>query len=123
MDFTLILIEISATLLETFGVGTIVVTSLYNILFFLFFFHKKLPGDLFYKSLRHRLGHGILLGLELLVAADIIRSVAIKPSFDSVIILAGIVLIRTFLSFTLEVEISGKWPWQSKNENKQDKSL
>ena len=63
---------------------------------------------------RRRLGQAILLGLELLVAADIIRTVAISPTFESVGVLAIIVLIRTFLSMTLELEIDGRWPWQQK---------
>ncbi len=54
----------------------------------------------------------ILLGLELLVAADIIRTVAVTPTFQSVGVLAIIVVIRTFLSFSLELEITGRWPWQ-----------
>ena len=62
--------------------------------------------------LRSNLGRAILLGLEFLVAADIINTVAIEPTLDSVIVLAGIVLIRTFLSWSLEVEIEGRWPWQ-----------
>jgi len=65
-----------------------------------------------YRSYRQSLGRSILLGLELLVAADIIRTVAVSPTLLSVAILGGIVLIRTFLSFSLEVEISGRWPWQ-----------
>lgn len=65
-----------------------------------------------YQALRRSLGRAILLGLEILVAADIIRTVAIEPTFDSVIVLSGIVLIRTFLSFSLEVELEGRWPWQ-----------
>ncbi|MGN8131084.1 DUF1622 domain-containing protein [Paenarthrobacter sp. 22069] len=66
----------------------------------------------FYRSYRQLLGRSILLGLELLVAADIIRTVAVTPTFESVGVLAIIVLIRTFLSFSLELEISGRWPWQ-----------
>jgi uncharacterized membrane protein len=65
-----------------------------------------------YNDFRQRLGRAILLGLELLVAADIIRTVAATPTLESVGVLAGIVAIRTFLSFSLEVEISGRWPWQ-----------
>jgi uncharacterized membrane protein len=65
-----------------------------------------------YRRLREQLGHTILLGLELLVAGDIVRTVAAQPTLTSVAILAAIVLIRTFLSFSLEVEISGRWPWQ-----------
>jgi uncharacterized membrane protein len=68
------------------------------------------PGG--YRRYRQRLGRSILLGLELLVAADIIRTVAVTPTLTSVAVLGGIVLIRTFLSFSLEVEISGRWPWQ-----------
>jgi uncharacterized membrane protein len=65
-----------------------------------------------YRRYRQQLGRSILLGLELLVAADIIRTVAVTPTVRSVIVLAGIVLIRTFLSFSLELEITGRWPWQ-----------
>ncbi|RKG81525.1 DUF1622 domain-containing protein [Corallococcus terminator] len=65
-----------------------------------------------YRVLRHYLGSAILLGLELLVAADIIRTVTETPTLQQVLILGLIVLIRTFLSFTLEVEIAGRWPWQ-----------
>lgn len=65
-----------------------------------------------YDRYRQRLGRSILLGLELLVAADIIRTVAVTPTFESVGVLAVIVLIRTFLSWSLELEISGRWPWQ-----------
>ena len=54
----------------------------------------------------------ILLGLELLVAADIVRTVAVTPTLESVVVLAIIVLVRTFLSFSLEVELTGRWPWQ-----------
>lgn len=69
-------------------------------------------GEAVYRPYRQQLGRSILLGLEFLVAADIIRTVAITPTFTSVGVLAGIVLIRTFLSFALEVEITGRWPWQ-----------
>jgi uncharacterized membrane protein len=70
------------------------------------------PGNEVYETYRRRLGRSILLGLELLVAADIIRTVAVTPTFESVGVLALIVLIRTFLSFSLELEITGRWPWQ-----------
>jgi uncharacterized membrane protein len=67
-----------------------------------------------YTRFRRRVGRSILLGLELLVAGDIIRTVAVSPSFVSVGILAVIVFIRTFLSFTLELEITGRWPWSKR---------
>ena len=65
-----------------------------------------------YTRFRRVLGRAILLGLELLVAADIIKTVAVTPTLDSVAVLGVIVLIRTFLSWSLELEISGRWPWQ-----------
>jgi uncharacterized membrane protein len=65
-----------------------------------------------YRLYRQRLGQAILLGLELLVAADIINTVGVDPTLITVAVLAGVVLIRTFLSFSLEVEIEGRWPWK-----------
>jgi uncharacterized membrane protein len=66
---------------------------------------------------RRTLGRSILGGLELLVAADIIRTVAVEPTLSNVLILGGIVLIRTFLSLSLEVEIEGKWPWKQSDHS------
>ena len=68
--------------------------------------------DAGYVEYRRDLGRAILLGLEFLVAADIINTVAVDPTFRSIGVLAGIVAIRTFLSFSLDVEIGGRWPWQ-----------
>lgn len=65
-----------------------------------------------YTRFRRVLGRAILLGLELLVAADIIKTVAVTPTLESVAVLGMIVLIRTFLSWSLELEITGRWPWQ-----------
>jgi uncharacterized membrane protein len=69
-----------------------------------------------YRLYRQRLGRVILLGLEFLLAGDIVRTVAIEPTFRSVGILAVIVLIRSFLSTELEMEIEGRWPWQHRTE-------
>ena len=65
-----------------------------------------------YSYYRSNIGRGILLGLELLVGADIISTITAPLTFESVGLLAGIVMIRTFLSFSLETEIEGCWPWQ-----------
>jgi uncharacterized membrane protein len=72
-----------------------------------------------YRAFREQLGRSILLGLEFLVAADIIRTVAVTPDARSVAVLGGIVLIRTFLSFSLQLEVTGYWPWQ-KSRQEQD---
>ena len=66
-----------------------------------------------YSRLRTFLGRSLLLGLEFLVAGDIIKTAAIEPTFDSVIVLAIIVLVRTVLSVSIDVEIDGRWPWQA----------
>lgn len=67
-----------------------------------------------YRAYRQQVGKSILLGLEFLVAADIIRTVAVAPTFAGVGVLAIVVAVRTFLSFALDVELSGTWPWQTK---------
>jgi uncharacterized membrane protein len=66
-----------------------------------------------YRVFRQQVGKAILLGLEFLVAADIIRTVAVAPTFAGVGVLAGVVAVRTFLSFALDRELTGRWPWQS----------
>ena len=64
-----------------------------------------------YDRYRIRIGRSLLLGLELLVAADIVKTIAIELTFTSLGLLAGLVLVRTFLSWTLVLEIEGRWPW------------
>jgi len=69
-----------------------------------------------YDDLRANLGRAILLGLEFLVIADIIGTVAVEPTLANLAVLAVIVAIRTFLSFALELEVTGRWPWQPRTE-------
>lgn len=68
-----------------------------------------------YHVLRRDIARSILLGLELLIAADIIATITVRPTLASVLVLAAIVVIRTFLSFTLELEATGRFPWQRGN--------
>ena len=110
-------IEAAGGLMDFAGVAVMVLGAIISIPLALRGYRPKRMPDAaplsFYRSYRQLLGRSILLGLELLVAADIIRSVAITPTFESVGVLAIIVLIRTFLSFSLELEITGRWPWQT----------
>lgn len=107
--------EMAATLLEMLGISVIILYVLYSSFSALIkIFRKKDTHDL-YQLYKHQLARGILLGLEILVAADIIHTVAVELSFESLGVLAVIVLIRTFLSFTLELEATGKWPWDQKD--------
>lgn len=108
--------------LEFSGSIAIVCGALWAIIGSLRLFLKKKEQSVVYKYFRKTLGEGILLGLELLVAADIINSVAVEPTFKSIGVLGLIIIVRTFLSFTLEVEMNGHWPWQKSipNSSKSD---
>ncbi|MCU0269576.1 MAG: DUF1622 domain-containing protein [Acidimicrobiales bacterium] len=64
-----------------------------------------------YEELRRRLGRAILIGLEVLIIGDIVRTIVVDPTLESVTVLGAIVIIRILLSFALEVEIDGTWPW------------
>jgi uncharacterized membrane protein len=107
-------IEFVGLTVDAAGVGAIVVAIVVAGVAFARGLTHEEPFDSAYRQLRQSIGRGILLGLELLVAGDIIRTVAIAPTFASVGVLAVIVVIRTFLSFSLEVELTGHWPWQQK---------
>jgi uncharacterized membrane protein len=65
-----------------------------------------------YRRYRTELGQSLLLGLEILVAADIVKTIAVTPTLESIAILGLLVMIRTFLSWTLSLEVEGRWPWQ-----------
>ena len=102
----------SAGVVEFIGVAVLLLGALVAALVFT---RRLAGGTVFqeaYHALRADLGRAILLGLELLVIADIIGTVAIEPNLQNLGVLAVIVAIRTVLSFTLELEVSGRWPWQ-----------
>ena len=110
------IIERVGEAIEVVGVAVIVLGLIMATFFF--FRHRQYgltPEDT-YTRYRQDIGRALLLGLEILVAGDIIRTVAVDPTLTSVAVLAGIVLIRTFLSWSLEVEIEGRWPWQQRQE-------
>lgn len=99
-------------LIELGGVTIIAVGAAATTLIFLYRLVRREEMIGAYSAYRSSFGRAILLGLEFLIAADIINTVAVRPTLESVAVLAGIVLIRTFLSFSLELEIDGRWPWQ-----------
>jgi len=110
------IIETAGRAVDLAGVAAIVVGAAIATVIAAGALFRRRSKDEVYHRYRRSLGRSILLGLELLVAADIIRTVAIAPTFESVGVLALIVLIRTFLSFTLELEVSGRWPWEKEAE-------
>ncbi len=106
------LVEGIARMVELAGVGVLLLGAMLAIAAFLRRLARAMTFNDAYHGLRADLGRAILLGLELLVIADIIGTVAIQPTLQNLGVLAVIVAIRTLLSFTLELEVSGRWPWQ-----------
>ncbi|MCB0077557.1 MAG: DUF1622 domain-containing protein [Anaerolineales bacterium] len=102
------------TAIDAIGVGVIVIGLLIAVVRYLLMGRAQVEG---FQRFRQDIGRGILLGLEVLIAADIVRTVAITPTLQDVLVLGLIVLIRTFLSLSLQVEIEGRWPWQSKKRD------
>ena len=110
MEFYGDLMELTGRVLDAVGVCVIVLGSV--IASFRFAGRPKSGGSDGYRTYREDLGRAILLGLEFLVAGDIIRTVGVAPTLENVFILALIVVIRTFLSMALQLEVEGSWPWQ-----------
>lgn len=113
MDFSRTMEDIGKVI-DGIGVAIIVI----GVLFALAVYLLRMPGSRdrveLYQETRKGIGRAILLGLEFLIAGDIIRTVATTPSFQSVGILGLIILIRAFLSMTLEFETEGRWPWSQR---------
>jgi len=104
-------IEFIALGMEALAVAVIVIAFLSASVSFLVHFGQRAANA--YESYKVFLGRSLLLGLEFLVAADVIRTVALEPTIQNIVILGVLVFIRTFLSWSLVVEIEGRWPWRS----------
>ena len=100
---------------EAVGAGIMVIGGLVSLVAFLR--DSVVKKEASYDRLRRNLGRCILLGLEVLIVADIVRTIVVDPTFESVTVLGVIVLIRILLSFSLEVEIDGTWPWDRWRES------
>jgi uncharacterized membrane protein len=97
---------------EAAGAAIMIVGGLGAFALFAREFMRGSSGEVAYRALRRNLGRCILVGLEVLIVADIVRTIIVDPTLDSVAVLGVIVLIRIILSFSLEVEIDGAWPWR-----------
>ena len=104
-------IEIAALSIECLAVAIIVIAAAHGTVIYLTQF--RTPAADAYEHYKVQLGKSLLLGLELLVAADIIETVTLEPTMESILMLAVLVLVRTFLSWSLVVEIEGHWPWKT----------
>ena len=111
MDASRNLIEIGAAAIDDMAVACIVGTFLWASIRFLV--HTSQHASNPFQRYKLSLGKALSLGLEFLVAADVIRTVTMAPTFANIGILAAVILTRTFLSWSLVVEMEGRWPWQS----------
>src|SRR6056297_3417800 len=105
--------ETCAALVELVGIVLLTVLAIYAIGWAIFASLRGQSRHGVWMDVREQLARSILLGLEFLVAADIIHTVAVELTYETVSLLALIVLIRTFLSFAIDVELTGRWPWQN----------
>ncbi|HUO60309.1 MAG TPA: DUF1622 domain-containing protein [Candidatus Acidoferrales bacterium] len=101
-------VQLAALAIETLAVAIILVAVLSGTTIYL----AQRFSEAAYTHYKHTLGKGLLLGLEVLVAADVIRTVALEPTIQNIVGLGLLVLVRTFLSWSLIVEVEGEWPWQ-----------
>jgi len=108
-------IEFAAQGIEALAVAVMVFFIIIGTTRWIFHSLKKIEGG--YERYRVVLGKTLLVGLELMVAADIIRTVALDLTLSSITLLGGIVIVRTFLGWTLSMEVEGRWPWQKKKES------
>ncbi len=113
IDRVLEIVEYVAFAIEVLAVVVIAIGVVYAFSVYFVGRTNSSSGQRIIKEFRERLGHTLLTGLEILVAADVIRTVALEPSLENVAILGLLVVIRTFLSWSLEVEIEGRWPWKA----------
>jgi uncharacterized membrane protein len=105
--------------LELFGIG-VIITGVFVASVAYLKDSYAVSAEIAYTRYRANLGRGILLGLEILIGADIIATIISPLTWDSVGLLGLVVLIRTFLSFSLEAEIDGEWPWKRKARESQN---
>ena len=112
----LIWVDGAALAIEILAVAIIILAIFFSVGRYLFQVALRTETEDLYRRLKIRLGRTLLLGLEILVAADTVRTVALDTTLQSILTLGLLVLVRTFLSWALEVEIGGRWPWQPGRE-------
>ena len=108
-------IDLIAKIIEGIGIAVLLIGIVYALIHYMISLLQK--KEHCYQALRKSLGKAILLGLEILIAADIVATVITEPTLRSVSVLGLIVVIRTFLSLSIQVEIEGKFPWQKISNN------
>ncbi len=102
--------------IEAIGVFVLVLGSCISSVVFIRTF-RQLPEGVAYRTYRRQLGRSIILGLEFLIAGDIIRTVVVAHTLENIAVLGLIILIRSFLTVTLHLEVEGRWPWQTEKHH------
>ena len=115
MQFTQIM-SVAGYAIEAVGVFVIILGSMVCSAAFIRSF-RRLPEGAAYRTYRQQLGRSIILGLEFLIAGDIIRTVVVADTLENIAVLGLIILIRSFLSVTLHLEVEGRWPWESQKRD------
>ncbi len=115
-EFVKTMAEQTVAALEVLGIVIICMVVIVATVHAVINLFQRMEGDELFRRYRHAVIRGVLMGLDLLVASDIIRTIAVEFTLYSLATLGIIVAIRTLLSFTLEVEMTGKWPWQNSAE-------
>lgn len=110
-QFTAVMAQVSL-LFEIAGVLAIVIGFVAALVLAILAVARTREWTAAYETLRSTFGRSVLLGLEILVAADLIRTIAVAPTLQNLYVLGLLVVIRTFLSWSLDVELEGRWPWQ-----------
>lgn len=111
--------EFSAALLELLAIGIIMFVTVISAVAAVHELGKRVHWETVIHTARIRVSRGVIMGLEFLVAADIVHTVAIQWTFENIGVLSLIILVRAFLIFALEVEIQGRWPWQPLKDREQ----
>lgn len=115
-------IELASLFIEVLAVAIILLSVLFGTINFVVqTYLKQVSTAETFLQYKHRLGRALLLGLEILVAADVVRTVALDATLQSVAVLGLLVVIRTFLSWSLVVEMEGRWPWQPRFSQTEEK--
>ncbi len=113
-------VEHVVKVVEAIGAGIMVLGGLWVLVAYVFATARPESREGAYQQLRQSLGRVILLGLEVLIIGDIVRTIIVDPTVESVAVLGLIVIIRIILSFSLEVEMDGTWPWSRWRTEKSD---
>lgn len=114
-------VELTIYVIELLAIAIIAIAVLAGTIRYLYRLFSRLPKVNLFTQYRTRLARAIILSLEVLIAADVIRTVVLEPTVDSIAFLGILIVVRTFLSWSLVVEIEGRWPWQTRVERETDR--